>query len=64
MKVRVLQSFLVKFYYHCMANITAFSSALSVIIGIKPRSFSLAICELIKGTPVNQNTPDFLLDYC
>ena len=47
-----------------MANITAFSSALSVIIGIKPRSFSLAICELIKGTPVNQNKPEFLLDYC
>ena len=36
-----------------MANITAFSGELSVIIGERPRSFSLAICELSKGTPVN-----------
>lgn len=47
-----------------MANITAFSGELSVIIGKRPRSFSLAICVLIKDTPVNQNSPDFLLDYC
>ena len=47
-----------------MANITAFSDELSVIIGKRPRSFSLAIYVLIKGTPVNQNSPDFLLDYC
>ena len=46
-----------------MANITAFSGELSVIIGKRPRSFSLAICELIRGTPVNQNMPEFLLDY-
>ena len=36
-----------------MADITAFSGEFSVIIGKRPWSFSLAICELIKGTPVN-----------